>query len=72
MTNNEWKKENNFNDNVNVCENCKYCNKELITDTNFLPYTAYTCSALPDQSRGNNFIEYDYVCNNYMEKGAQK
>ena len=54
------------------CDNCKYCNKELITDTNFLPYTTYTCLALPDQSQGNNFIEYDYVCNNYIEKGTQQ
>ena len=54
------------------CDNCKYCNKKLITDTNFLPYNEYTCSALPDQTHGNNFIEYDYVCNNYIEKGAQQ
>src|SRR5574344_251514 len=54
------------------CDNCKYCNKELITDTNFLPYTTYTCLALPDQTHGNNFIEYDYICNNYIKKGTQK
>jgi hypothetical protein len=54
------------------CKNCKYCKVELITDTNFLPYNAYTCSALPDQSQGNNNIDWDSICNNYIEKGTQK
>ena len=58
--------------NNRCCENCKYCNVELITDTNFLPYNEYTCSALPDQSQGNNMIDWNSICNNYMEKGAQK
>ena len=54
--------------NNRCCDNCKYCNKELITDTNFLPYTAYTCSALPDQSQGNNMVDWDEICNHYDER----
>lgn len=48
--------------NNRCCENCKYCN--------VLPYNEYTCSALPDQSQGNNMIDWDSICNNYMEKGT--
>ena len=64
MTNEEWKKKNNFKETVPICANCKYSDyKPILDDDGYAYDVVQYCEIMPDKS--NNIIYGDSVCDKF-------
>ena len=62
MTNEEWKKKNNFKEDIPICENCKYFYYKLIQyddDNDDVP----CCRKMPDKQ--SNIVYETDVCDKF-------
>lgn len=69
MTNEEWKKKNNFKEDTPICENCKYFYYNLVLDEygdDELP----CCRKMPDKS--SNIVDEYNSCNKFKKKYNNK